>query len=330
MRWFVTGADRFVGRAVVHAALRRGDSVIAAVSSLDASFPRDRLELFLVDWDALDERSLARAMEGCDVVAHTDLGDPWCTDRKQCERAVLVRSELVLDAARRAKVPRVILRSSDRVTASGEPRRMVDENLGHSDRWLSPWDEMLSVVEGLVCALSGETVGVALRAAFLWGDSDDESLPRFRVLSRRRALVLPSGGEQSFCSTHVDNLAEAFLCAADAPAELVAGNTYWAVDEDITTARRFLTRWLVTAGERGPRAGLLPYNVARLFSWVDERCGGMTRAELAIVASPFSVDNKRTRAELGYAPKVTIAEGMARIASRRRDDASRAAASAEK
>jgi nucleoside-diphosphate-sugar epimerase len=191
---------------------------------------------------------------------------------------------------------------------------MADESLAHSDSWLSPWDEMLSVSEGIVCALTAGIEGIALRPAFVWGDEDDESLPRFRALAEKKALVLPGGGDQSFCSTHADNLAFAFLCAADAPTEL-AGNAYWVTDDERITAKRFLTRWLVSAGARGPRSGLLPFRAARALAWIDERSGGMSRAELALVGVALSVDSKRVRNELGYEPKVTVDEGMKRLAT---------------
>jgi nucleoside-diphosphate-sugar epimerase len=314
MRWFVTGADRFVGRSIVQAALARGDEVVGAVRSLEGSEGLGQsVQRVVIDW-ASDETDakLAEAMKGCSVVAHVDLGDPWSLDRAECERTVLVRTEQVIDAARAAGVSRVIQRSSERVTASGEPRRMVDESLGHSDRWLSPWDEMVSVAEGLVCALTDGIEGVALRAAFVWGSGDDESLPRFRALSMSKQLAIPAGADPAFCTTHVDNLAQAFLCAADAGPE-VAGNVYWAVDDELTTARRFLTRWLVTAGAKGPRTGLLPFRAARLFSWLDARNGGMSLAELAAVGVGLSVDTRRTRAELGYEPKLTIDDGMKQL-----------------
>jgi nucleoside-diphosphate-sugar epimerase len=316
MRWFITGADRFVGRYIAKAALARGDEVVAVVRDVDASKsdPLSQWESKLVrvsiDWDHNEaDEALCRAMAGCDVIAHSDLGNPWSTDRRECERSVLVRVEQLIDAGRRAKVPRFILRSSERVTSSGVPRRMVDESLGHSDRWLSPWDEMLAVAEGLVCALTTGMEGIALRAAFVWGPGDDESLPRFRSLSQKKRLTLPGGGSQSFCTTHVANLAHAFLCAADAGSE-VAGNAYWVLDEEMTSARRFLTRWLVTAGEKGPKSGLLPYAVARFFTWINERSGGMSRSELALVSVALSVNTQRTRAALGYQPKLTIDEGM--------------------
>jgi nucleoside-diphosphate-sugar epimerase len=316
MRWFITGADRFVGRFIAKAALARGDEVVAVVRDLEAfkgdplSEREPKVTRVAIDWDSNEaDEALAEAMAGCDVIAHSDLGNPWSLDRRECERAVLVRVEQLIDAGRHAKVSRFILRSSERVTSSGDPRRMVDETLGHSDRWLSPWDEMMAVAEGLVCSLTAGMEGVALRAAFVWGPGDDESLPRFRSLSKKKLLTLPSGGNQSFCTTHAANLAQAFLCAADAGPE-VAGNAYWALDEEMTTAKRFLTRWLVTAGEKGPRSGLLPYSVARFLSWIDERSGGMSRAELALVGVALSIDSKRTRAELGYEPALTIDEGM--------------------
>jgi nucleoside-diphosphate-sugar epimerase len=318
-RWAVVGAERAAGRAVVRAASARGDEVVALLDPSRDGGDRAAIERSFAGFggvtlawvDRADDRALREAMAGCSVVAQLDVGDPWSTDRARCEREVLVRTEQVIDMAKRAGVARVILRSSERVTSSGEERRMVDESLPHSEAWLSPWDEMLSVSEGLVCAVGGTLEGVALRTGLLWGDDDDESLPRFRALAARKALVLPGGGDQSLCTTHADNLARGFLCAADAPAS-VAGNAYWVTDEERVTARRFFTRWLQAAGARGPRVGLLPFGISRWLTWLDGG-QGMTAAELALAGVALSLDTRRVHEELGYAPVVTVDEGLRRL-----------------
>ncbi len=310
------------GRAVVRAAAGRGEQVIACVDrDGDEARAAALAELPGVTRVTLardDDAGLARAMAGCALVAHMDVGDPWSTDRAACERAVLVRTEQVIDAARAAGASRVILRSSERVTSAGEARRMVTEAIAHSASWLSPWDEMLSVSEGLVCALGGGIEGVALRTGLLWGDEDDESLPRFRALSSRKALVLPGGGDQPLCTTHADNLARGVLCAADAPAS-AAGDVYWVTDEERVTAQRFLSRWLRAAGAEGPRMGLLPYGLVRWIAWLEGR-DGMTRAELALVGTALTLDTRYTHEALGYAPVVSVDEGLRRIEAARAGD----------
>ncbi|MDP3274337.1 MAG: NAD-dependent epimerase/dehydratase family protein [Deltaproteobacteria bacterium] len=309
MRWLVTGADKMVGRAVLRAVLDVGDEAIAIGSANSQSIAHDRVTYRDVDWR--DDDDLARVTEGVEVIAHTDVGDPWSLDRKACEEQVLVRTEALLDAANRAGARRFLFRSSERVTSSGEPRRTVNERLAHSWRWLSPWDEMMSIAEGVVCAHAGASAGIALRAGLVWGEGDDESLPRFVGLSERKALVLPSGPDTTLVTTHARNLAQAFLCAS--MAHNIEGSAYWISDGEWVFARKFLTRWLASAGAKAPRRGLMPLRVADLLARWEQHHGGMSRAELALVGVTTILDGARAHNELAYEPLVSIDEGLAAL-----------------
>lgn len=316
MQWLITGGDHIVGRALAREAVQQSQSssdvrvLVSDPEGAQRKMGEHRPTLVKFQWND-DETALTQAMEGCDVVAHTDVGNPWSLSRKECEEHVLVRTEIVLSSAKKAGVKRVIFRSTDRVTSCGDERRNVDEALAHSPQWLSPWDEMMSVAEGLVLAQTNGVEGVALRPAFVWGEDDDESLPRVKALSQQGKLNLPGSGEVSFCTTHAENLAVAFLAAAKA--ENVAGNAYWIVDEDHITARKFLTRLLVAHGVKGPRSGMLPYRVAAILCSLHEAADSLTRAELAMYGVATSLDTRRAREELGYEPRLHVDDGMKRF-----------------
>jgi nucleoside-diphosphate-sugar epimerase len=315
MQWLITGGDHTVGRAVAREALRQGHQAKVLVSDLAhpesvALAAATGCELVVFAWTDPEEKLLS-AMAGCAIVAHTDTANPWSLSRAECEKDVLIRTEIVLSCAQAAKVKRVLFRSTDRVTSAGEERRNADESLAHSPQWISPWDEMMSVAEGLVLSMTSQTEGVALRPAFVWGDNDDESLPRLRALSASGELILPGGGNVSFCTTHIENLALAFVAAATA--ENIAGKSFWITDEEHITARKFLTRLLLAHGHRAPRTGMLPYRAVALLRALYQRPEQLTRAELAMYGVATSLDTRAARKELSYEPRLRIDEGIARL-----------------
>ncbi len=314
MQWLITGCDRAIGRTIAREASLSGHQVRALVADPEQPSSRALVEhapdvkLVKHSWSDPEE-ALIELMEGCSIVAHTDVGNPWSLSRKECETDVLVHTEVVLACAKKAGVKRVLFRSSDRVTSDGDERRNVSETIAHSTKWLSPWDEMMSVAEGL--ALTSSIEGVALRTSYVWGDDDDESLPRLKFLSEKGALNLPGGGDVSFCTTHIENLALAFVAAAKT--DKIAGNVYWIIDEDLITARKFLTRLLVANGLKGPRSGMLPYRAAAVLRALHQSTNELSRTELAMFGVATSLDPRCARHDLDYAPRVHIDEGLQRM-----------------
>lgn len=115
---FVTGASGFVGANLVRALLERGWAVRALVRGPAASL--DGLAIERVGGD-LFSPELSAAMRGCDAVFHVAaFYSLWRRDHREVMRVNVEGTRLVLGAARRAGVPRVVHTSS--VAAIGVKR----------------------------------------------------------------------------------------------------------------------------------------------------------------------------------------------------------------
>lgn len=132
---FVTGASGFVGANLVRELLARDWSVRALVRAAAPSL--DGLAVERVAGDLFSPH-LTAAMQGCDAVFHVAaFYSLWRRDRAEVMRVNVEGTRLVLNAARRAGVPRVVHTSSVAaigVRADGEP---ANEN------YQSPPDDLI-------------------------------------------------------------------------------------------------------------------------------------------------------------------------------------------
>ncbi|MCL4505116.1 MAG: NAD-dependent epimerase/dehydratase family protein [Chloroflexi bacterium] len=125
----ILGATGFIGGHIARAAanngwhvrgVRRNPASMGAISDLP------------VEWatgDLFDVDSLRRAMAGCDVIYHAAAAYPQ--DFRHIDRAVaLARAEMdnVLQAARTARVSRIIYTSSITTVGQPPPGRLADEH----------------------------------------------------------------------------------------------------------------------------------------------------------------------------------------------------------
>ncbi len=110
MNAFVTGASGFVGANLVRSLLERGWRVRALVRGAAPTLEGLPLERVAGD---LFAAHLADAMAGCDAVFHVAATySLWRRDRANVMHANVAGTRAVLDAARRAGVPRVVHTSS--------------------------------------------------------------------------------------------------------------------------------------------------------------------------------------------------------------------------
>jgi dihydroflavonol-4-reductase len=125
----VTGANGLIGANLLRELLRVGhevralvrrDSDVTYVANLPATF---------VQGDVLDPNSLDQAMLGCDVIFHTAVHfSYWGHSTDELTRTAVEGSRNVLQAARRAGVPRVVMTSSSVTLGASYVPEIRDEN----------------------------------------------------------------------------------------------------------------------------------------------------------------------------------------------------------
>jgi nucleoside-diphosphate-sugar epimerase len=111
------------------------------------------------------------------------------------------------------------------------------------------------------------------------------------------------------------------LAVAASDARPLAGRSYFVADDGVRTVREFLTALARTQGvELGSRN--VPSFVARPLARIVEgtwrlfgirRAPPMTRFAIDMMSSTVTVRTDRARNELGYAPVVSVEDGLARM-----------------
>lgn len=311
-RWLVTGAAGFIGSNLVETLLRLGQRVRAfdnyatgKRANLDealAASGADPALLEIVEGDIRDRAACAAACEGVTHVLHqAALGSvPRSIDDPVTSNDVNVGGFVaMLDAARRAGARFVYAASSS--TYGDEPNLpKVEERIGKP---LSPY-AVTKAVNEIYADVFARTYGypsVGLRYFNVFGPRQDPDgayaavIPKWvGAMIAGGSIIINGDGETSRDFTYVGNVVQANLLAA-----LDDGGEGARVYNVAAEARTSLNQ-LFAALRDGLAAEGVAYTTDAVYG--PERKGDV-RHSLASVA--------KARAELGYAPREGLSEGLA-------------------
>ncbi|HEV3400447.1 MAG TPA: NAD-dependent epimerase/dehydratase family protein [Acidimicrobiales bacterium] len=300
MRALVTGGAGFIGSNLTNALLAAGHSV-CVLDDLSTGYADNvPAEADLIVGDVADESAVARAVAGADVVFHhaahravlRSVEYPLETDRANTHGTLTV-----LKASLDAGVQRVVYASSSSVYGGAKERPTPESSPVHPR---SPY-AVTKLAGELYCTVFAELYGlstVSLRYFNVFG-------PRQRPDSAYAAVIplfidaLTTGGSptvhgdggQSRAFAYVDDVVAVNMSAAIAPAEYCRGDVY-----NIGGLREVTLLEMLDI--LGGILGVEPRPVH-----VDPRPGDIRHS---------SADTSAARARLGYEPKVSLEEGLAR------------------
>jgi nucleoside-diphosphate-sugar epimerase len=319
----VTGGSGFVGGALLRRLAADGWRVRALARSARSAGTVSALGAEPVAGDLADVAALTTGATGADVVFHAAAHvEQWGT-RAEFERVNVGGTRNVLAAARRAGVPRLVYVGSEAAMLAGRPLHDIDEDTPLQPDSASPYCATKARAELAVRKANGQGLRtVVLRPRLVWGPGDHTILPALvrSVTSGRFRWI--GGGTHLTSTTYVDNAVEGLVLAATAPDP---GPSYFVTDGPPMVFRDFVTRWLGTQGVTVPDRNLPPA-VARVAAaatelvWRGLRLPGtppIDRTTVWLAALECTVDIRRARAELGYAPPRTREEGFAALAAAR-------------
>ena len=228
----VIGANGFIGTRVVerfHLGCRHTVVPIVRRASSLALPAR-----FALDWriaDALDVRSLAGALAGCDAVVHTALGDP---------RQIAAMPAVLCAAAAAAGVHRVVYVSSASVNGQAPAAGTTEDTPLHCRHTMDYNNAKVRAERAFFSGCARHRLeGFALRPAVVFGPRSRWIADLAADLRARRAWLLGAG--DGICnSIYVDNLVEAIALALTAPA--AAAGAYFVGDDETVTWSDFYAR----------------------------------------------------------------------------------------
>ena len=247
MKALVTGATGFVGSHLAEALRRRGDDVTALIRSPGKAAALKPLGVRLVAGDLSDADSLARAVEGQDVVFHV-AGLVAARNEAEFMRGNRDGTAGLVAAAGAAGRPRFVLVSSMAAGGPAQPGKPLSGT--EPARPVTFYGRSKLAAETAVT--SSSLPWVIVRPPTVYGPRDREVLKVFRMARLGLAPVFGDGSQQ-LSAVHGADLAEALVAAATSAA--TPGKMYYPCHPEIFTSADFV-RAIGTAV--GRRVALIP------------------------------------------------------------------------
>lgn len=318
MRAFVTGATGGLGRNLCLRLVAEGAACTGTGRDPAAGEWLRAAGVTFLPIDLADRAAMAQAMTGRDVVFHCAARSSLWGAKHLFEAANVAGTANVLAAARQAGVGRVVVVSSPSVYFDFRHRRDIRENEPLPARPVNAYAASKSAAEDLAraAAAAGQDC-VILRPRGIIGPWDQALAPRLARVARRGFVPLPGGGKARVDVTCMANVVDALLAAASAGPE-VAGRTY-NISNGAPLAVAELVAGALDAMGIAARLRPLPAQAAilaaRLLEGLARATGGweppVTAYSMALLAFDQTLDIGAARRDLGWAPRQTIADGLA-------------------
>jgi nucleoside-diphosphate-sugar epimerase len=316
---FVTGGSGFIGGALIRRLVAEGWDVHALVRSEASAQKVAALGAKAIAGDLADVPSMAVGAQYCELAFHcaAHLGD-WGT-REEFERGNVQGTRNALAAARQAGLRRFVHVGTEAALLAGEPLVEVDERAPL--RFDSPAlysSTKARAEEAVIEANHNGFETVVVRPRFVWGPGDTTLLPLLIEAVRSGRFAWIGGGHHRTSTTHIDNTVEGLMLAAERGSP---GGVYFVTDGEPVVFRDFITRLLDTQGVEAPTRSV-PTWVARAVAATSEAAWRLlplpgrpplTRLTVWVSGLETTIDITRAREELGYAPVVTIDDGLAEM-----------------
>ena len=327
MKAVVTGGGGFLGGAVTRLLRQRGDSV--------RSFTRSRypwLDELGVEQTLGDLANLAdveQAVTGCDVVFHVAAKAGVWGRYSDFFDTNVTGTQNVIAACKKHGVRRLVYTSTPSVVHAGKDVAGANESLPYPKHFEAYYSETKAKAEKAVLAANGPDLAtVSLRPHLIFGPGDPHLIPR--IIAAAKAGKLKRIGTKTITVdvTYIDNAAQAHLDAADRLdiGTPPAGKAYFLSNGEPVELWPFIARVLAEAGAPPVTKTIsawkarLAGRVMEVLYWLLPLPGEppMTRFVASQLSTSHWYDISAARRDLGYAPKVSVEEGLKRLGERLR------------
>jgi nucleoside-diphosphate-sugar epimerase len=325
MKILVTGGAGFLGQALCRGLLERGHEV--------ASFQRhrspelDALGVRQVLGDLADGDAVRRAFAGQEAIFHNAAKAGAWGSYDSYHRPNVLGTNNVLAACRAQGIGRLVYTSTPSVThrATHPVQGGTAETVPYGEHFKAPYATTKTIAEKAVLAANDASLAtIALRPRLIWGPGDNQLLPRLVERAKAGRLRLVGGGHNRIDTTYIDNAAQAHFdaFAVLAPGAACAGKAYFISNGEPKPSREIVNALLRAVG--APTVDKeLPFAAAYAIGAVCEAVWHalplqgeppLTRFLAEQLSTTHWYDMAPATRDFGYVPKVSIAEGLRRLA----------------
>lgn len=316
---FVTGGSGFIGGRLVARLVGAGIKVRALARSDASATVIENLGAEAVRGDLGDADSLEAGARGCTVAYHLAAHLGQWGSRDEFIAGNVTGTQNALAATRAAGVERFIHCSTEAALLAGEPLRHVDETAPLRPDSRALYSATKAMAERAVAdAAAPGFVTVIVRPRLVWGEGDTTLLPEIVAAVEAGRFAWIGGGEHLTSTTHVDNVVEGLLLAADRGR---SGEAYFVTDGEPVGFREFISELLETRGVEPPTRSLPAWLAGAVAAgsettWRLLRLKGeppLTRLAVWLSSQECTIEIGKARRELGYEPVINRADGMAAL-----------------
>ncbi len=316
----VTGGGGFLGGAIVKQLVDRGKDV----RSFSRNFYPELAQLGVeqIQGDIVDKTAVEQACKGVELVFHVAAKPGVWGNYADYYPTNVMGTQHVIDACKKHGVLRLVFTSSPSVVFDGTDMEGVDESVPYPEKFHAHYPKTKAIAEQLVIKAAGkDLMTITLRPHLIWGPKDNHLVPR--IIERAGRLIRVGSGKNRVDTIYIDNAAEAHVLAADRLKENpgLSGKVYFISQDDPVPLWDLVNDILKTAG-LPPVKREIPRKTAwlmgALFEFVYKmfRIRGepqMTRFLADELATAHWFDIRAARKDLGYAPTISIKEGLSRL-----------------
>jgi nucleoside-diphosphate-sugar epimerase len=327
----VTGAAGFIGAKVVASLLdlgfrnlrcfaRPSSDIAKLESSINGS--RDNAHVEIVKGNLLSREDCARATKDVSLIYHLAAGRGEKLYADAFMNSVVATRNLLDASLRHRCVKRFVSVSSFSVYSNCQRTRsrLLDETCTVEPRPELRGDAytFAKVKQDEILMEYGAKSGVPyviVRPGYVYGPGNEDISNRVGIGTF--GIFLHLGGGNTIPFTYVDNCADAIVLAGLTPG--IEGEVFNVVDDDLPSSRHFLS--LYKRNVRRFRSIYLPHWVSYCLCFLWERYSEWSEGQLPPVYNRRAwhaywkrtrYSNQKLKSRLGWKPKVSSAEGLAR------------------
>jgi 2-alkyl-3-oxoalkanoate reductase len=318
MTVLVTGGAGFLGSHLTDLLLARGEKPRVLIRPDESVAVSTRGEVDVRRGDIGDRAVLDAALRGVDRVLHCAARcGPWgppaeyeSTNVRALE--TLVRAALAADVGRLVHVSSITVHGNDVRGAADETAPLREEPNPYSRSKVAGERLLERMIE------RDDAPVTIVRPGWIYGPRDGASFARIARMIEKGQMMMVGDGENHLPLIYARDAAQGVLLASEAAPAV--GRSYLLINDEPVTQRDYVTAIAAELGAPAPTRHI-PYRFGLTLGAAAETLGRLTRRRKAPPVMRYGMqllggENRftitRARHELGFTPRVDLAEGVRR------------------
>lgn len=321
MRAFITGGTGFLGKALAIKLKSLGYQVTASGRNEKTLKELELHGVLAKKIELADKENIINACQHQDIVFHVGaLSSAW-GPFQEFYHSNVIGTKNVVSGCEKAKVKRLIYVSTPSIYFRFDTRVNVTENSALPNRPTNDYvyTKLLAETEIDTAFANGLPV-ISIRPRAIFGEGDNAILPR--LISRLRTGNLRIIGDAKNITdiTYIDNVVNSLLLCAEAPSTCF-GKKYNITNDEPLPLWSLIKRLCDSLGYEYPKKSIsypVAMTIAGLLEFTHRLLPGqpeplLTKYMVSVLAQTATLDISAAKRDLGYAPKVSIDEGIERF-----------------